>query len=155
MPRHTSLQVPCCCYVFACSISSFDCPCLLSSRFPIPSDAPGKHRRAFVAQVRVAVPLYSTYHSMLCSNLDFYVLPRILSAPLPPQPITSPHPQARAALTIHGNTDERVGWGGGGRGGGVGIAGHRGGLLVSSAKVSDPAVRSPVQKQEMPARGSS
>ena len=67
--------------------------------------------------------------------------------------------RARAALTIHGNTDERVGWGGGGRGGrgGIGRAGWRltGDSVASSAKVSDPAARSPVQKQEMPARGSS
>ena len=35
------------------------------------------------------------------------------------------------------------------------LAGQGGGLLASSAKVSDPAARSPVQKQEMPARGSS
>jgi hypothetical protein len=36
-----------------------------------------------------------------------------------------------------------------------GLAGQGGGLLASLAKVSDPAARSPVQKQEMPARGSS
>ena len=42
--------------------------------------------------------------------------------------------------------------------GAEGLAGQAlqgGGLLASSAKVSDPAARSPVQKQEMPARGSS
>ena len=39
--------------------------------------------------------------------------------------------------------------------GAEGLAGQGGGLLGSSAKVSDPAAQSPVQKQEMPARGSS
>ena len=39
--------------------------------------------------------------------------------------------------------------------GAEGSAGQGGGLLGSSAKASDPAARSPVQKQEMPARGSS
>ncbi len=48
----------------------------------------------------------------------------------------------------------------GSEGAGVGAEGlagqpERGGLLASSAKVSDPAARSPVQRQEMPARGSS
>jgi hypothetical protein len=62
---------------------------------------------------------------------------------------------ARAAFTIHRNTDERVGWGGGGRTSAEGLAGQGGGLLANSAKVCDPAARSQVQKQEMPARGSS
>ena len=39
--------------------------------------------------------------------------------------------------------------------GAEGLAGQRGGLLASSAKVRDSAAGSPVQKQEMPARGSS
>jgi hypothetical protein len=39
--------------------------------------------------------------------------------------------------------------------GAEGLAWQRGGLLASSAKVSDLAARSPVQKQEMSARGSS
>ena len=39
--------------------------------------------------------------------------------------------------------------------GSEGVAGQGGGLLASSAKVSYPAARSLVQKQEMPARGSS
>jgi hypothetical protein len=63
--------------------------------------------------------------------------------------------RARATLTINGNTEELVGWGGGGRGGGRGISRAAWWLSASSTEVSDPAARSPVQKQEMPARGSS
>jgi hypothetical protein len=72
-------------------------------------------------------------------------------------------PDARARLGVTGESsfDNSRGIQTSGSGGAVaagvgaeGVAGQGGGLLASSAKVSDPAARSPVQKQEMPARGS-
>ncbi len=82
MPRHTSL--PCCCYVFACSFSSFDCPCLLRSRFPSMDLASidGLSLRRWEWRSRFT-PFTTLSESIWCSNHDstndIYVLPRISS----------------------------------------------------------------------------
>jgi hypothetical protein len=80
LPHHTSLSI--CCYILESSVTSFDRPWLLPSHSP--SDAPGKHGRAFVTKVRVADPLYSIYaffwYSKHDSTTEFCMLPRFSSA---------------------------------------------------------------------------
>ena len=76
LPSHTAL--PCCCYIFAFSVSSFDCPWLLPCRFP--SDAPGKHRLAFVAWRYCSTPFTTVFEArIMILTIDFYVLPRFSS----------------------------------------------------------------------------
>jgi hypothetical protein len=63
---HTLLQ--CCYYRFACSISSLFCAWLLQC--PFPSDVPGQHRRAFITNVQVPVPIVSINAFCRCSHQD-------------------------------------------------------------------------------------
>jgi len=73
---HTSFT--CCCYILACSVLPLFCAWLLPC--PFPSDVPGQHRRAFITNVQVPVPIISI--NAFCRYLDhdsmtdFYVLSR-------------------------------------------------------------------------------
>ncbi len=72
---HTSFT--CCCYILACSVSPLFCAWLLSC--PFQSDVPSQHRRAFITNMQVSVPIVSMNVFVWClhqdSMTDFYVLP--------------------------------------------------------------------------------
>jgi hypothetical protein len=69
---------PCCFYIFACLVSPLFCAWLLC--VPFLSDVPEQHRRAFITNMQVPLPIVSINAFIRClhqdSMTDFYVLPR-------------------------------------------------------------------------------
>jgi hypothetical protein len=79
------------------SMRSFTFFCAWLLPCPFPSDEPGQHRRAFVTNMQVPVPISSIKAFLWCLNqdsvTDFYVLPRFGAA--------DRHHSSTAIIVVH------------------------------------------------------